>query len=199
MPKRRSDKATPLLASSINNLVLNELRHTPNISGRYVVRSNNGNKRSLAGMIGNITQQFNAIVSCSTANGKGVEQILGRICIDAKMLNDIGNWEYYKVKDDEKSEGKDTLEAKSTLLIKLITDVLLPKINNSGAIVKGNNAFSRDTQILSNIASSKEIVVPNSISFRPQGKTIVLNFDEEQTLNTEKAKMEHNMTLTAAQ
>ena len=95
MPKRGSDEATPLLASSINNLVLYELRHTPNISGRDVVRSNNGNKRSLAGMIGNITQQFNAIVSCSTANGRGVEQILGRICIDAKMLNDIGNWEYH--------------------------------------------------------------------------------------------------------
>ena len=115
------------------------------------------------------------------------------------MLNYIENWEYYKVKDDEKSDGKDTLEAKSTLLIKLITDVLLPKINNSGAIVKGNNAFSRDTQILSDIASAKETVVPKSISFRPQGKTIVLNFDEEQTLNTEKAKMEHKMTLTVVQ
>ena len=111
------------------------------------------------------------------------------------MLNDIGNWEYYKVKDDEKSEGKDTLEAKSTLLIKLIRDVLLPKINNSGAIVKDNNAFSRGIQILSDIASSKEIVVPKSISFRPQGKTIVLNFDEEKTLNTENAKMEHKMKL----
>ena len=65
-------------------------------------------------MIGNITQQFNAIVSCSTSNGRGVEQIWGRICIDAKILNDIENWEYYKVKDDEKSEGKETLEAKST-------------------------------------------------------------------------------------
>ena len=192
-------KSTPLLASSINNLVLNELRHTPNISGRDVVRSNNGNKQYLAGMIGNITQQFNAIVSCSTANGKGVEQVLGRICVNAELSNNIGNWDHFKVKDDEKSEGKDTLEAKSTLLIKLITDVLLPKINNSGAVVKGNNAFSRDTQILSDIASSKEIVVPKSISFRPQGKTIVLNFDEEQTLNTEKAKMEHKMTLTSVQ
>ena len=105
-PKRRSFEAIPLLASSINNLVLNELRHTPNISGRDVGRSNNWNKRSLAGMIGNITQKFNAIVSCSTANAKGVEQILGHICIDAKMLNDIGNWEYYKVKDHEKSEGR---------------------------------------------------------------------------------------------
>ena len=73
-------------------------------------------------------------------------------------------------------------------MIKLITDVLLPKINNSGAIVKDNNAFSRDTQILSDIVSSKEIVVPESISFRSQGKTTVLNFDEEQTLNTEKRK-----------
>ena len=32
-----------------------------------------------------------------------------------------------------------------------------------------------------------------------KGKTVVLNFDEEQTLNTEKAKMEHKMTLTAVQ
>ena len=32
-----------------------------------------------------------------------------------------------------------------------------------------------------------------------KGKTRVLNFDEEQTLNTEKAKMEHKMALTAAQ
>ena len=49
MPKRGSDEATTLLASSINDLVLNELRHIPNISGRDVVRSNNGNKRSLGG------------------------------------------------------------------------------------------------------------------------------------------------------
>ena len=54
--------------------------------------------------------------------------------------------DHFKVKDDEKSEGKDTLaRAESTLLIKLITDVLLPKINNRGAIVKDNNAFFRDT------------------------------------------------------
>ena len=67
------------------------------------------------------------------------------------------------------------LEAKSTLLFKLITDVLLPKINNSGAIVKDNNAFSRDTQIVSDIARSRVTVVPKSISYRPQpGCTINL-------------------------
>ena len=100
MPKRTSDEAIPLLASSINDLVLNELRHTPNISGRDVIRSINGKKQSLGGMIGNITQHFNAIVSCSTAGGKGVEQVWGRICINAQLVNNIGDWEYYKVKDD---------------------------------------------------------------------------------------------------
>ena len=175
MPKRTSDEAIPLLASSINDLVLNELRHTPNISGRDVIRSINGKNQSLGGMIGNITQQFNAIVSCNTAGGRGVEQVWGRICINAQLVNDIGYREYYKVKDDGKSKGKDTLEIKSTLLIKLITKVLEPKINNRGAIVRDNNAFLRDTQILSDIARSKETVVPKSISFRPQpGCTINL-------------------------
>jgi len=58
MPKRRSDEAISLLASSINDLVLNQLRHAPNISGRDVDRSIKGNERSLGGMIGNITQSF---------------------------------------------------------------------------------------------------------------------------------------------
>jgi len=58
MPKRRIDEAISLLASSINDLVLNQLRHAPNISGRDVDRFIKGNERSLGGMIGNITQSF---------------------------------------------------------------------------------------------------------------------------------------------
>ena len=73
---------------------------------------------------------------------------MGRICINAELSNNIGNWDHFKVKDDEKSEGKDTLEAKSTLLIKLITDILLSKINNSGAI----------EQLLKVITPSQEIL-----------------------------------------
>jgi len=157
MSKRTIGEANPSLSSKLKDLTSDLTKQTP---PRRIVNS----LQTQALRIGNTTQQYNAIVSCAKDNGKGVNQVWGRICDKFGLENDV-NWEAYKV------NSGDTIENKSKRLITLIPDVLEPKIRTFENPT--DPSLVRDIQIINDIAMSKETNIPKSISYRPiKGSTI---------------------------
>ena len=82
MSKRTIGEANPSLSSKLKDLTSALTKQTP---PRRIVNS----LQTKALIIGNTTQQYNAIVSCAKDNGKGVNQVWGRICDKFGLENDV--------------------------------------------------------------------------------------------------------------